>query len=306
MGVWLSDEEADQGDNMEAGAADSDADIDLLFAGAAALSEPEEDHLQDLARTLEQAEQDRGLDPVRLDDSSSAPVPPHHEAASHRPHDAMPSEPNITRVVRPETLVSWGKCGFRITYRAPKAQGSTGKDFGSWQGTCVFHAKSSVTKCTKTLTMSDGSAETSDRCLCMVKHWLLQGHAFSRAKQHGQWNPRAHETPPAAALEAQAAVMDAPTADVVPDDELDARDARAKAKAASKAVAKAKGKAKKKAKAKGKVKAKASARRLEPKAKPVASAASDECASDPPDSDSDSSSQSSSSSGSSSSSSSSS
>ena len=152
---------------------------------------------------------------------------------------------------------------------SPYSVADGGRNFGSWQRTCMFRAKSPKTKCTKSVSMSDGSAETRERCLCMVKHWLLQAPTFDRARTHGQWNPRSHETPPASVLDAQSDVMTAPAADVVPDDVLDRRLAQAKAKAA----AKAKGKAKSKPKAK--------AKRAAPAAASAAAPSSDEFASDP-------------------------
>ena len=183
------------------------------------------------------------------------------------------------RVARPESIASWGTAGFRITYRAP-APGCT---YGAWQGRCPFHQRSAVTKCTKSISMSNSTDENRERCLNMVKHWLLQAGRFDRAWKHQAWQPTSSETPGPDVLEAQAVAL--PLREYEADDVLDAQDVPPPApKAATKSRSKAK--AKPKRRPKGKAKSKAAV------AGPAAAAdvgardsPGDEAASDPPSSD---------------------
>lgn len=136
--------------------------------------------------------------PVRA--VEAAPSEPAEEEAAPNPSSSSrgPDHEPIAREVQPETLVAWGagEQTFRITWRKP----SHACKFGAWQGTCPYHKKSATAKCTKGVNVSDDSAESRERCLRMVQHWLLCANKFNRASAHGAFNPRFDETPPAEVL----------------------------------------------------------------------------------------------------------
>lgn len=151
----------------------------------------------------------------------------------------------VARKVQPDSILSWGIPGFRITWRAP----SSTHVHGAWQGTCTFHRHSATTRCTKSVNVGGDSDTAREQCLLMVKNWLVQAEAFDRAWKHREWNPRSHETPPPATLEAKASSMGMPPDPVLADGDHDSATAKAKGKAKPKPATKRRGKASAKPKA---------------------------------------------------------
>ena len=199
---------------------------------------------------------------VPLDLPPSGPSDPassQHAGEENNP-ESRDSAVGVTRLQRPETIPSWGNCGFRITWRAPGGAAPN----GAFQGTCVFHRHSSKNRCTRSINVSDNSAESRDMCLRQIKNWLIQAPAFDRAWKHRGWNPRSFETPSSAVLEAKANDLPAAPVSVQHDQEIDAA-----SEVAPKAKAKGKGKSQPKKNAKPKSKPADGNRSSEPKAKPM-------------------------------------
>ena len=146
VGVWLSDEQPDEPEEPQE-PQEQQQDPAAGQAGNPLSPDPMDSELEKLLEEelQQQLEHERKAKAAARGSASAAPAPD-NEPGLPSAGEAAHSE--VHRTVRPETIPSWGP-GFRITYRRPKE----GKDHGAWQGTCVFHAKSSVTKCTKTLTM---------------------------------------------------------------------------------------------------------------------------------------------------------
>ncbi len=146
--------------------------------------------------------------PVRAVEAASSERDEQEAAPNPSSSSRGPDHEPIAREVQPETLVAWGAGDqkFRITWRKP----SHTCKFGAWQGTCPYHRKSASAKCTKGLNVSDDSAESRERCLRMVQHWLLCANQFEMAAAHGAFNPRFDETPPAEVLLARSETMQRP------------------------------------------------------------------------------------------------
>lgn len=196
-----------------------------------------------------EAADDPAAQDIELSDAGQPPDPAVRASAEEPTASAPVEDPDlaaaapIARVVRPETLASWGRGPqkFRIIWRPP----STTCKHGAWQDICPYHRKSATAKCTRSLNLTDGSPESREACLRMIQNWLLCADKFDRAWKHGAFNPRFEETPPEEVLLARSESMQMP-GEVQLDVDLDvspAPKAKAKSKKASGAKAKPKAKA---------------------------------------------------------------
>ena len=182
------------------------------------------------------------------------------------PQPPVPEPPQVpAEIIRQRErreAVTWGH--FRLRFK----KASDREPHGRWEASCPWHAKSSVTKCKKTLRLPGPSVEEQEQTLQLLRHWCNSARAYSRQREHVSYTPTLQLLPSAAIIMAQQ-ITDEPPVVVDTDEMLDGvRDAEAPP--APKAKAKGKGKAR--PKAKGKPKAQACKAKAKPGLAPVPAA----------------------------------